>query len=482
MKLESIVTNLTTDLTRHETLEGRDYLVVPMVMAGEGVLNGSNGPLFYPKEELGKTPVVWNHKPVVVYHPTMNGQAISACDPDVINSQKVGLIMNTVFDETSKKLKAEAWLEKSRMDAVDPRIAQAIAANQKMEVSTGLFTDNDPTQGEYNGKQYSAIARNYRPDHLAILPDKIGAFSVADGGGLLANELSFSTIRERLTDALRSKFGFDTESMTPWVVDVFNSFVVYEYGSPYKLYRIDYVASDVGVVLTGEPEEVVRVTEYRTLAGTFVGNSAASSANVKERMNSMKKAEMVDALIANKATQWGETDKAFLMSLNEDALKKMSPVEQKKEEPSVNTVEEAAKKGAAGIAANSDTNSNPQQTAVPAQKAAMNAVEYIEKEVPPELRDVFREGMAANMAERQKAIATITANKRNQFTAEQLNSMNTATLKGLASLAVEPEPAPAPAVNAYGAYYYGGAAGVAPSTNAGEKETPLESPKMTFDK
>ena len=54
-----------------------------------------------------------------------------------------------------------------------------------MEVSTGLFTENEEVHGEFRGKPYIAVARNYRPDHLAWLPDQIGACSLAAGCGTL---------------------------------------------------------------------------------------------------------------------------------------------------------------------------------------------------------------------------------------------------------------------------------------------------------
>ena len=72
---EGLVRNLRTEivfnlrpskgLIRNERLHGRDYTVVPMVMITEGVHKGSNGALYYPGEELGKTPCVWNMKPEI---------------------------------------------------------------------------------------------------------------------------------------------------------------------------------------------------------------------------------------------------------------------------------------------------------------------------------------------------------------------------------------------------------------------------------
>lgn len=182
---QSLTFNLQTKLIRNATMEGRNYVVVPMVMLTEGVHRGSNGAMLYPAEELSKTPVVWNMKPLVVNHPEANGVGLSATDPEVAESYKVGLIMNTRFEDG--KLKAEAWVEEERADKVDDRIMEAIRNEEMMELSTGVFVDADGDAGEWNGEPYDCIARNYRPDHLAILPDKRGACSIADGAGFIRN-------------------------------------------------------------------------------------------------------------------------------------------------------------------------------------------------------------------------------------------------------------------------------------------------------
>ena len=183
----SFTFNIKTDKaqTRYETLEGKQYLVVPCVMMTEGVHEGSMGPLFYPAEELSKVPAVWNGKPVVVYHPQFNGMSISACDPVIFETQKIGQLFNTRWEDG--KLKTECWIDEEKAKQVDDRVIQAIENGQMMEVSTGLFTDNEQTEGEWNGEHFTGIARNYRPDHLAILPDLKGACSIEDGAGLLRN-------------------------------------------------------------------------------------------------------------------------------------------------------------------------------------------------------------------------------------------------------------------------------------------------------
>lgn len=177
--MQTFINNLGA-VVRHESLNGRPYLVAPAVLLTEGVHVGSIGALFYPASELAKTPQVWNHKPITIGHPA------TAIDQYELQARQVGIVMNTTFRDG--KLIAEAWLERDRLGLVDARVLNAIDARQMLEVSTGLFTDNEQTEGTFNGKSYSAIARNYRPDHLAILPDIVGACSVRDGCGLLRNQ------------------------------------------------------------------------------------------------------------------------------------------------------------------------------------------------------------------------------------------------------------------------------------------------------
>lgn len=183
LKFQKVVANIGGSV-RHDRMGGRDYLVAPMVMLTEGVHAGTNGPLFYPQEELKKFPEVWNHKPVVVYHPIANGTAMSACQPDVLSTRGIGIVMNAHWDG---RLKAEAWIEETRVAQVDKRVLETLQQGTVMEVSTGLYTENEVAPGEWNGEKYTEIARNHRPDHLALLPDEKGACSVADGAGLNVN-------------------------------------------------------------------------------------------------------------------------------------------------------------------------------------------------------------------------------------------------------------------------------------------------------
>ena len=189
-------TNLTANLfsskVRKETLDGRKYFVAPLTMIVPGVLNGSKGALYYPPEEIRKNHDAWNYIPIVVEHPTHNGVPVSGRTPRVIQNSGIGHVFNTRIT-ASGKLAAEGWFDAEKTKQVSPQVYQALLNGQPIELSTGLFTKNERYKGEFNGKPYDFIAREYRPDHLAILPGEEGACSLKDGCGVGMTENSGPT-------------------------------------------------------------------------------------------------------------------------------------------------------------------------------------------------------------------------------------------------------------------------------------------------
>lgn len=173
--------------TRRATLHGRDWIVAPLSMIVPGILNGSKGPLLYPEEECERSAESWNHIPLTAYHPELNGQHVSARDPDVIDRQGIGVVLHAKY--ANGKLRGEGWFDVEKTAKVEPRILNALERGQPIELSTGLFTDNYPAppNANHHGRGYDYVARNYRPDHLAVLPDQVGACSLNDGCGVLIN-------------------------------------------------------------------------------------------------------------------------------------------------------------------------------------------------------------------------------------------------------------------------------------------------------
>lgn len=412
------LSNTITPTLRHEIMEGRKYLVAPMVMITEGVHAGSNGPLYYPASELSKTPAVWNHKPIVVYHPTMNGQAISACEPSVISMRKVGLIMNTKYIPGTKgqpgKLKAEAWLEADRLTSVDPRVAKAVQNQLMMEVSTGLYTDNEQIDGTWKKKSYNAIARNYRADHLAILPDEKGACSIADGAGLMRNNTTKIGVfmnRESAIDAIiaNSKSAWDEEDR-PFLTKC-------------KEDQFDKIAANAGITKKSDG------LDYIDSNGDDGDNDTTPAADqVKAKKPGSKKSKV---------------DNKKKMEEDDDDSDGKGVMNQQHFEPEELSVEE-----------------------------------YINN-APAGMRDLLASGVKAHNQAKMQLVKAITSNKRCPWTPDDLMSRDLSELQGLASLAGVDKPTPVR--NNYFGLGDAGSTQNDPTTNM-EKVEPLGLPVFNYEK
>lgn len=399
-----VITSNVKPLVRNDKLQGRDWIVVPVVLMVEGVLNGNRGPIFYPRDEMATVPVIWNHKPCVVYHP-VNG---SACTPEELESRGIGMMMNIHYDNDGAKLKGEAWLDPDRIAKVDPRIAEAIENEQMLELSTGLYMDVEEQVGEFNGKTYIGIARNFRPDHLAILPDKVGACSCEDGAGFIRlnqqfvmNELSYEDMR------MQARSAVSTDDDPAYIMDMFSDSFVFEKGE--RLFRQGYSVTDDKLSLVGVPVEVVRVQTYEPITNDQKGTD-------------MKKEEIVQKLIDNDQTKFTKDDKESLMGLNQEALEQMAAGIKK--EPLVpdkpEDVQNAAEEGVKDV--------------MPSEPKKLSMNEYIEQ-APPELRGMLRHGVATYNEKQATLIAEIVANENNDFTEEYLKTKDVKELEAIAKLA-----------------------------------------------
>lgn len=227
--LINLTANVISVKLRRETLNDKEYLVAPVRMVVQGVLKGSQGALYYPAEEISANPTDWNGMPIVApTHPVdADGVEVSARSPEILSSHAVGTIFRTVanvIDDGRTALDAEAWFDEKASNRVDPRILSSIKAGKPVELSTGLFTENhEPLENEeavFNGVPYDFIARNYKPDHLAILPDEVGACSLKDGCGVLVNKRKDKAMTNKdskrgLWRALGEALGITSKVKTP---------------------------------------------------------------------------------------------------------------------------------------------------------------------------------------------------------------------------------------------------------------------------
>jgi len=173
---------------QHMTLNNLDYLTAPCVMLVAGVLNGG----LIGEAEL--VPQDWNACPVTIGHPTdaTTGNAISARAPQVLASSGVGHVYHVRLGQGTRgsapvaSLVGELWLDVARMQGMGGEAQQALTmleAQEALEVSTAFFSTAVAGQGSYLGTPYGEQHFDLRPDHLALLPNAVGACNWADGCG-----------------------------------------------------------------------------------------------------------------------------------------------------------------------------------------------------------------------------------------------------------------------------------------------------------
>ena len=184
-----------TSLASRRQLDGNEHMVIPVIALKEGILKD----VFYSKDEIQTFAQSWNGVPVPVNHPKKNGAYVSANSPEYENTVNIGKLFNVNFSDG--KLKGEIWINIEKAKRLGyTNIIDWFNDGKMMEVSTGLFGDKVNQQGTIGNETYNYVAKNIRPDHLALLPNQVGACSIDDGcGAMRVNfENAFSGLKDLL--------------------------------------------------------------------------------------------------------------------------------------------------------------------------------------------------------------------------------------------------------------------------------------------
>jgi hypothetical protein len=168
---------------RRETHSGIEYLIAPATAIIEGVLNGC----LVPAQVIEASIPLWPDVPVPLPHPTKNGLFVSAKSPEWTTTTPARFY-NPRFEDGA--LKGEIWINLNQARALGGdawEMVERIEAGQLIECSTGYFAEEVASAGIWKGEQYSFITTAIYPDHLAVLLHEVGACSIEDGCGVLAN-------------------------------------------------------------------------------------------------------------------------------------------------------------------------------------------------------------------------------------------------------------------------------------------------------
>jgi hypothetical protein len=364
-----------------KTLNGRTYLVGPLVMAKEQVMNE----LLYTKEELTRGCPGWNGRPATVGHPKVDGKYCSANVPAILEANQIGFIFDSNMD--NDLLRAQLWIDVTKLDMF-PEVRDAVANGVMLEVSTGLMLDKTADEGMFNNVKYKGKAVNHLPDHLALLPGDVGACSIKDGAGFprinrmfAGNEVAFAE-RNRLLRAALTTLYTDTYF---YLVELFDGSVVVENQS--KLFAHTYeLDKETGKVTLGAPVEVFQKIDYPPITQLGVNTMTEAEKKAKDEADALVKA-------------------------NADA--------------------EAAAKVAADEKAKADA-----ELAANAEKARVDAENAEKARIAALPSPEVNEALEFLKSEKAKLVAELLANKTNTFTEVELNEMKFGQLRKIATLAI----------------------------------------------
>ncbi|GGA64886.1 hypothetical protein [Pelagibacterium lentulum] len=190
---------------------GRDVIIVPSAtMPDDVVMNGSQGKVLYPADEIANSYRQLERTPAPLGHPMVNGKFVSARDPEGINLGYIGAWNENVRQEDGRVLLDKVIdVEVANRSEGGKAVLAAIEAGGPIHTSTGLLCKLEPVQ---NNKTYAKIARSLVWDHDAILLNEEGAATPEQGVGMLVNANGESeeieVINSSLTDVLDQEIDY----------------------------------------------------------------------------------------------------------------------------------------------------------------------------------------------------------------------------------------------------------------------------------
>jgi len=456
---------------RRTVWQGKEYLIAPVIALVEGVHEGSAGAIYYSKDEIAKFIEAWNGVPLPVMHPQDNeGYYISCNSPEIIEKQSIGHFFNAQYQ--AGKLKGELWIEIEKANQISKEIIERLENGQPIEVSTGLWSDDEIIAGEWNGKKYAVIARNIRPDHIALLPNAIGACSWQDGCGaprinskggdnkvkdkgkikqalssiaellgFKVQETSHEDIRSKLQQILNKDDRLESQ-IIHYIKNVYDDHFIYEQSTAdgVKLFKQKFKFDGDEIQMNGEPKEVKEDVRYLDISHQNIGG--------EKNMDKIK--EIVNTLIANEKTSFNEDNREWLMTLDECKLKALEPKVQEIKHPEDKEIDVFIAKESSPF---SDKDKDFLKSLNECQFKAL-LEKYPEKkkeelkgnekpptvdeyigEAPDGIREFLTSGVKLLQEQKDSIIKGLIANKRNKFTENQLKEKHIDELKALAELA-----------------------------------------------
>jgi len=397
----------------------------------------------------------------------------SCNSPDMLESRNVGHVFNTRFSKG--KLIAQLWLDVEKLGKVDDQLLQRLNAKEPIEVSTGLFLSVDNQSGEWNGEEYVGIARDFRPDHLALLPIGTGACSLKDGCGIRANSSpldyrgmwqrlvahaapSFEQVSSLIQTKLRENNTFNKDKETYyWVEEVWPDYFVYSeerstgktqyYKQSYKLNENE---DGTDVEFTGTPTPVKLERKYVEITKNQGGNNVDKKEKIKF---------LTDNGCQCDADQLETLEEAILDNMIKTVQSQLDANKELKDQLAANQVKLTELKNQV----------KELEKAKPAdnQQTPPKTLEELLALASPEMQSVLNRAVARDRQLKTDLVEKLAANQK-VYSKEELEQKSLEELEKLAALATPK-----------GDYTLAGGRAPAPTANA---EEPMVAPTLNFAK
>ena len=441
---------------RRENYQGIEHLVVPVIAAKEMVMNG----YYYPAEEFSDWVETWNGVPVPISHPQVNGVAISAKAPRIQELNSVGWFFNAEFTPDNK-LKGEIWINLNKVAKLNANyLIESFESGEIVEVSTGLFSNVEMVSGEFNGVGYEGIIRHIRPDHLALLPNEVGACSIEDGCGAMrnnscqckepktvidkvnkalkligdklglnVNKSSFSEIIDKVRDELMIEYSDPNTYI--YILDIYDNEVIYGVSMENKdtLYKRSYVHTDNQVKIGDDTQEVIRKTIYKPVI-------SENKLKINGGITPMDKEKLIQSVITNKTNAFTEEDKESLEGLSDDVLTKMvANTEEEEVETNGESKEESQEETTETPEPSSESSEGSDKdpaTELPTEQTTDQKVNtLLEKVVDSDVKEILSNAVKEYTEKKQVLVNTIV--KESELTEEEVKSLTFNQIQKLAN-------------------------------------------------
>ncbi|MEG1038723.1 MAG: hypothetical protein RSE94_02265 [Pseudomonas sp.] len=266
---------------RRETVDGREYVIVPSSTLPANVVMNS---VLYPVEETARTYKQLDGKLAPLGHPKdAAGNWISAGDPVAIHANHIGAFNRNVTLGEDGRVHAEKWIDVLFANATErgPEVLAAIEKGEPISTSIAVWLRVHPVA---EGLPYTGRAEYLAIDHDAILIGETPAAGTDQGVGLFVNvdagTLTGMTQQEK-HEVLRAAGVARWPELYVWLADFTDQTAVFELEQradgpalANRYVAVDYEMSGAVANLAETVRPAVRKSQWQILANSVFNRGA----------------------------------------------------------------------------------------------------------------------------------------------------------------------------------------------------------------